>query len=102
MTARRPSPKHKTPKKIEFDTFDLSPLTYGKYRFLLDMPKGAHFHFAPGNEIQLRNCINEMNRRLAQKGAKVHFSCRKVGGDDPKGPGYRVLRDDRPIRGATS
>jgi hypothetical protein len=83
---------------IEFETFQLPQSyhkgNYGKYTFLKAMPKDAHFHFRE-NLSSLRKAVSDLNKRFVEQGSQIHFRIQKVGDDDPKGHGLRVLRDDK-------
>ncbi len=82
----------------DFDTFDISKprRANGRYAPLLDLPLGAHVHYSISeySPKSIRAGVSTINRTSAP----VHFSVLTVGGEDPKGAGVRVLRDDKPLR----
>jgi hypothetical protein len=83
----------------EFETFKVKgEPKYGRYLFLKDMPNGAHVHFREGGETALRNAVYLLAKNHRRNVPGFSLSVFKVGDEDPKGPGFRVMRRDREVK----
>lgn len=83
----------------EYETFELKARrgngNVGEYAYLLDMPVNSHKHFAVDGvgEKKIRTAMARLNKDNAE--ASIHFAVYRVDETDLKGPGVRVLRDDK-------
>jgi hypothetical protein len=92
----RPSIEHP-----EFETFELSVSRrkrHGHYAFLLNLPNGAHFHFRDIKEHNIRSAIQRLNCLQQKTDPTFYLSVRTVSDRDPKGRGFRVIRQDREVK----
>jgi hypothetical protein len=83
----------------EFETFPLSPrrgVDTNRFEFLKNMPLNAHVHFTYDPKI-LRMVVTIFNDQAKREGSNFHLSLRRVGENDPKGIGVRIIRDDKRV-----
>jgi hypothetical protein len=83
----------------EFETFPLAPrrgVDINKFEFLKNMPLNAHVHFTDDPKI-LRTVVSVFNDQAKREGSNFHLSLRRVGESDPKGVGFRIVRDDKRV-----
>ena len=83
----------------EFETFPLAPrrgVDINKFEFLKNMPLNAHVHFTDDLKM-LRTVVTVFNDQAKREGSNFHLSLRRVGESDPKGVGFRIIRDDKRI-----
>jgi len=83
----------------EFETFPLARrrgVDINKFEFLKNMPLNAHVHFTDDPKI-LRTVVTVFNDQAKREGSNFHLSLRRVGESDPKGVGFRIIRDDKRV-----
>jgi hypothetical protein len=86
----------------EFETFPLAPrrgVDTNKFEFLKNMPLNAHVHFTNDPKM-LRTVVTIFNNQAKREGSNFHLSLRRVGENDPKGVGVRIIRDDKQVERA--
>lgn len=92
MTA--PLPKN-LPDGVEIETWDLG--SRHRFAYLADLPLGSHVHFSENVSNSLRTSVCRLNKIKQKTDPTFYLTIRKVSEIDPKGIGFRVIRQDREI-----
>lgn len=87
---------------MEIETFEIRSKRpsrrSGRFHPLLELRQGSHVHYNDVTSSVIRSSINHLNHIGRQKSPTFHLTVHVVDETDKKGPGFRVLRNDREVQ----